>query len=412
MSQLDGEGEDSSEGFRHVEFKFPLLLIKTRRGRNLMDRLAGNRLTPALGNFYLYIMPVIAAAMIYLALFAIFRYLTTPALSQFVRSLGPQANLLLPGLNPYLPIVYGWIALLTAMIVHEASHGIMARRQGFMVKDSGLIFLLFIPIGAFVELDEEELKRASPGTAGRILAAGAGSNFVVAAVSLLLMLLVVSTYIPVSAPSGIAVVTVEPNSPTYLAGLRAGDILVALNSTTLNTTAQLSQFMASTHPGEVLTITYQHAGVMESSQLVLASNPNNRSIGYLGITPAENPSLVLKSFLAFSPLSISRYFVFPSLVASQVPFSQQMQMFYTSSLGVLAFPLTNLLFWMWFVNLNLALFNALPLGPFDGGVAFRHLLRAITHADWDSKIVRNTSNVVSVLMLFIVFALLTIPYLI
>jgi len=87
-------------------------------------------------------------------------------------------------------------------------------------------------------------------------------------------------------------------------------------------------------------------------------------------------------------------------------------MFYTSPLGILTFPLTNLLFWIWFVNLNLALFNALPLGPFDGGVAFRHLVRAITHADWDSKIVRNTSNIVTLLMAFIVIALLAIPYII
>jgi len=64
------------------------------------------------------------------------------------------------------------------------------------VKDSGLIFFLFIPIGAFVELDEEELKKASPSSAGRILAAGAGSNFAVAVLALILMLLIVSSYTP------------------------------------------------------------------------------------------------------------------------------------------------------------------------------------------------------------------------
>jgi membrane-associated protease RseP (regulator of RpoE activity) len=185
-----------------------------------------------------------------------------------------------------------------------------------------------------------------------------------------------------------------------------------LNSTNFNTISQLSEFMAKTHPGEILIMQYEHLNHIYTSQVNLAANPNNKTIGYLGITPSDNPSLVLKNFLSFSPLSISRYFVFPSLAAAQIPFSNAMQMFYTSPLGILTFPLTNLLFWIWFVNLNLALFNALPLGPFDGGVAFRHLVRAITHADWDSKIVRNTSNIVTLLMAFIVIALLAIPYII
>jgi len=404
--------KESGEEFRHVEFKFPLLLVKTRKGRGLMDKLSRSKITPAISSFYLYIMPVIAAAMIYLALFAIFRYITSPGLSQFVRGLGPQANILLPGINPYLPIVYGWIALWIGLIVHEGSHGVIARHQGFTVKDSGLIFFLFIPIGAFVELDEEELKKASPSSAGRILAAGAGSNFAVAVLALILMLLIVSSYTPIATSQGLGVLSVEANSPSYNAGLSAGDILISLNSTNFNTISQLSEFMAKTHPGEILIMQYEHLNHIYTSQVNLVANPNNKTIGYLGITPSDNPSLVLKNFLSFSPLSISRYFVFPSLAAAQIPFSNAMQMFYTSPLGILTFPLTNLLFWIWFVNLNLALFNALPLGPFDGGVAFRHLVRAITHADWDSKIVRNTSNIVTLLMVFIVIALLAIPYII
>jgi len=403
---------ESEDDFKHVEFKFPLLLVKTRRGRGLMDRLSRSKITPAIARFYLYIMPVIAAAMIYLALFAIFRYITSPGLSQFVRGLGPLANVLLPGLNPYLPIVYGWVALWVGLIVHEGSHGIVARYQGFLVKDSGLIFFLFIPIGAFVELDEEELKKASPILAGKILAAGAGSNFAVAVLALIFMLLIVSSYTPIASTQGVGVLSVEVNSPAYNAGLAPGDILIGLNSTQFNTISQLSQFMAKTHPGEVVVMEYQHSNHVYTSQVSLVANPNNQSIGYLGITPSDNPSLVLKNFLSFSPLSISRYFIFPSLVATQVPFSDNMQIYYTSPLGILTFPLTNLLFWIWFVNLNLALFNALPLGPFDGGVAFRHLVRAITHADWDSKVVRNTSNIVTLLMTFVVIALLTIPYII
>jgi membrane-associated protease RseP (regulator of RpoE activity) len=391
--------------------KLPFILLKTRRGLNLMDRLSRYRVTKPLSRFYLYLMPVIAAVMIYIALFAIVRYLSTPQLGAFVRGLGPLANLLLPGLNPYLPIVYGWVALWVGLVVHEASHGIMARMQGYTVKDSGLIFFLFVPIGAFVELDEEELKKASPGVAGRILAAGAGSNFLVAVISLALMLLVVSTYAPLSPYHGLGIVSVSPQTPASLAGLTPGDVLLSINGSTLYNTTQLAGFMQGTTPGETVQVSFWHQGRLLSSSVTLVPSPTEPAIGYLGVVPSDDPSSVVTNFLKVSPLSISRYFIFPSIVSSQVPFTSGMQVFYTSPLGAAAPVLANLFFWTWFINFNLALFNALPLGPFDGGVAFRHLLRAITHLDWDANLVRRTSTIVTALMAFIVLTLISLPYL-
>lgn len=400
---------EEPEEFKHVEVHFPLILIKTKKGLNAMDRVSKSRLTRPLSNFYLYIMPIIAAVMIFIALFAITRYLYNPQLGSVVRGLGITANILIPGLNPYLPIVYGWIALFTGLIVHEASHGIVARANGFTVKDSGLIFFLFVPIGAFVELDEEELKVAKPGVAGRILAAGAGSNILTAVISLTLMLVLVASMTPVPG-HGLGVVSVVPGSPAYLAGLKSGDILVSLNGTQFTTVSQLSTYMQNTTKGMVETFYYYDGGIPKSGTSVLVSNPSDPSIGFLGITPSDDPSLVLKNFLTVSPLSLSRYFIFPSLSPAQVPFTSQMSVFYSSPLGPLADVLANLFFWVWFVNFNVALFNALPLGPFDGGVAFRHLLRAISHAEWNDRTVARTSNIVTALMTVMVLMLIIVPW--
>jgi membrane-associated protease RseP (regulator of RpoE activity) len=395
--------------FRHVEVKLPFILIKTRRGLNLMDSLSRSRVTRPLSNFYLYIMPVIAAVMIFIALFAIQRYLYNPQLGTFVRGLGVTANLLIPGLNPYLPIVYGWIALFTGLIVHEASHGVVARANGFTVKDSGLIFFLILPIGAFVELDEEELKVARPGVAGRILAAGAGSNILTAIISLALMLAIVSSMTPV-AGHGLGVLSVVPGSPAAIAGLHPGDLLVSLNGTKFTTVDQLSSYMQNTTKGMTETFYYIDSGVLKTGTATLTQNPDEPNIGFLGITASDDPSLVLKNFLTISPLSISRYFFFPSLTPTQVPFTSQMSVFYSSPLGPAAVVFANLFFWIWFVNFNVALFNALPLGPFDGGVAFRHLLRAISHADWNDSFVARTSNIVTAIMAVMVLMLVIVPW--
>ena len=69
---------------------------------------------------------------------------------------------MLPGINPMLPIVYGWIAIVLAIVVHEGAHGVIARNVGLKVKSSGLLFFLIVPIGAFVDVDEEQIKKAKP----------------------------------------------------------------------------------------------------------------------------------------------------------------------------------------------------------------------------------------------------------
>jgi hypothetical protein len=55
----------------------------------------------------------------------------------------PRNILLIPGVNEYIPLVWGWIALFVTMFVHEFAHGILARVEGIRVKSMGLAFLPF-----------------------------------------------------------------------------------------------------------------------------------------------------------------------------------------------------------------------------------------------------------------------------
>ena len=53
------------------------------------------------------------------------------------------------------------------------------------------LLLLVIPIGAFVEIDEKELRETRARNSLRVLAAGSGINFIVAAVCFVLVLITV-----------------------------------------------------------------------------------------------------------------------------------------------------------------------------------------------------------------------------
>jgi hypothetical protein len=63
----------------------------------------------------------------------------------------PRNILLRPGLNEYIPFVWGWIALFVTMVVHEFAHGILSRVEGVRVKSMGIVTILVAPIAAFVE---------------------------------------------------------------------------------------------------------------------------------------------------------------------------------------------------------------------------------------------------------------------
>ena len=65
-------------------------------------------------------------------------------------AVSPKTMIGLPGLNPVIPLWYGILALVVAMVVHEFSHGILSRVADVKIKALGLLMFIF-PVGAFVE---------------------------------------------------------------------------------------------------------------------------------------------------------------------------------------------------------------------------------------------------------------------
>ena len=133
------------EEYKRVTFSYGVLMLRTRRGLALMDRFGKFRITKPLAWFMLYLWPVSAALILYVILkelSGLSCLRREPSSLGYVRTISPTANLLLPGLNPYVPIVYGWIAIVVAVVIHEASHGIVARSLGMRVKSAGIAVLL------------------------------------------------------------------------------------------------------------------------------------------------------------------------------------------------------------------------------------------------------------------------------
>ena len=100
---------------------------------------------------------------------------------------------LIPGVEipgvPITPPVHAWLSLFIILIIHEAMHGILARQQGIRVKSTGVLLLGFLPVGGFVEPDEQQLMRAEPRKQLRVYAAGPTANLAAFPLSIGLLIL-------------------------------------------------------------------------------------------------------------------------------------------------------------------------------------------------------------------------------
>ncbi|MBW2968421.1 hypothetical protein KY362_08125, partial [Candidatus Woesearchaeota archaeon] len=113
-----------------------LAMYRTKIGLNFMDRIG--RKHAELIKFIGYI--GIGAG--YLGLFFIVGFLIKSMIDIFrVPDAQAAVSVILPGVHVpgsplYIPLISGWIALFIVILVHESSHGIVARAHGLKIKSS------------------------------------------------------------------------------------------------------------------------------------------------------------------------------------------------------------------------------------------------------------------------------------
>ena len=72
-------------------------------------------------------MPVITIVALAMLVTNIYIIVSSADVRDSAKKIGPQANLLLPGINPFLPVSYTLAALIISVFIHEAGHGVVAR---------------------------------------------------------------------------------------------------------------------------------------------------------------------------------------------------------------------------------------------------------------------------------------------
>jgi membrane-associated protease RseP (regulator of RpoE activity) len=409
VDSLTEDAEVKDAGQRRVEFKFPIVTVRTQLFSGVFDKLGGLRVSRLVSWVALVIGPVVAGIGLYMICSGLLALLWNPAVGDVAREAGPGAYLLLPGINPFLPFLYGWLAIICAIVVHEGAHGVIARSLGLKVKSSGLLFFLFVPIGAFVDVDEEQIKKASARVSSRVMAAGVGANVVVAAVCLIGVLVIVGGLTPVI--DGVYVYDVVQGMPAEAAGLLPKDVLVSVDNVRINSTADLGSLLDNRTAGDIVQVTVARGEMWQNefSTVVNLTVSENRTV--MGVSVGDLMTEErLKNYQTLTLGKLPMYLVPPALASGLVPFSDSLASFYTHWLGPQWHVLANVLFWVWFVNVNVAVFNALPIYPMDGGRMFNIALKRIIRRRDGEKLISAITTAVTAALIFVLLMIILIPF--
>ncbi|MEM0022820.1 MAG: site-2 protease family protein [Archaeoglobaceae archaeon] len=417
----------------------PILMLRTKRGLELVEKISKARI---LWKFLTNLgIPMLFFAMFFMLLLVIFAdivmILSPPQPSELT---SPQASLLIPGINPFIPLVWGFIGLVIAIVVHEMAHAILCRVEGIKVKALGLILALF-PIGAFAEPDETELldKKTKRISKIRIFSAGVTGNFLVAFIAFAVFFHFLQFLNPVPvvvddngafvakvlAVNGekagdlsklikvneLNLITLENSSgrytvevygvwgvkvtglyrednkvyPAELAGIKSGSLITKVDGKEVRSLEDFRKEMGKRKPGQEVEIEVYDptSNSFETFRLILAENNGRAFIGvYLanfecvGGVNFFNSAHIVSS-LSQIPSQLKDPVMWLLLISIPFQFRGFMGLESFFDNEIYIFWVLNALYWTAWINFYVALFNSLPASPLDGGRVFQETLSAI-----------------------------------
>jgi len=232
----------------------PLLMLRTTGGKRLIDRLAKPK------RFWLSFATVAKVICLLVGIFIMALLVWEATIVNQIpadRAPSPQMILGIPGINPVIPVVYGIIGLVVGIVVHEFAHGILTRVGNLKVKTLGVV-LLIVPLGAFVEPDEEDIVKTDRKRRMNIYAAGPAMNIVVAAIcAMLFCVAFMGSVTPVR--ENPVVTGVGSNSPASVAGLNFASQITEINGASIRSLTDFTNLSAPT-PGQMVSVSYYYSG--------------------------------------------------------------------------------------------------------------------------------------------------------
>ncbi len=398
----------------HIVFYGPIMAIKSMKV-SFFDRFARFstflRLYASFGVVMVVIISIGMTVLLFLSLQYTFAVRPPPT-----GIYAPQNILLIPGINEYIPSTIAvWLAFVITIAIHEFGHGILSRVENIAVKSVGAL-LLVVPIGFFVEPDEEDLNRTKGMRKIRMFGAGITNNIVIGVICFLVMILLMGLVVPVAGP---VIGGVYQNYSAEQAGVPAYSVIQAVNGIPVQTPGDVSALLNATRPGDAITLSVLHDGVAETYTLTLTEWPEGlpaRESGFMGISYYDGHLILDTIGDSISPFGFLRFLTVPfdlsgfgnplRILALETPAQQFYVVPFAGFWGIIHF-----LFWCGWINISVGIFNAIPMVPLDGGYILKEgVERAFERRGW-LRFAPAVTTAVSTLMVVILLSLIMLPYL-
>lgn len=311
-----------------------IAMYRTKVGLKLMDKIGRKHpdFVKILGYIGMGAGYIGMCVIMFLLLKNMVSLLTVPTAQSAVSLVIPGVKI--PGSQIMIPLITGWLALFIVIVVHEFSHGVVARAHALKVKSSGIFFLGPL-MGAFVEPDEKDLRKSKDVTQYSVYAAGPFSNMLLA---LLCIFLLTYVFAPITGAmvqeTGVTIADVTAGMPAQAAGMTAGMVVTAIDDVNVTNYPDFSKALTRARPGDTLNVVANGT----TYQIVAAPSPNDPEQGYLG---------VMASSKAASELTNPS--IWYKILYKIIEWLNEL------------FAVTGIL------SLGIGLANLLPLGPVDGG---------------------------------------------
>ena len=323
-----------------------------------------------------------------------------------------------------ITIISSIIIFLLVILIHEFGHFIVAKMNGvsvlefsigmgpklFQRKSNGTLYSLrVLPVGGYCQLEGEDEENDSPNSLNnqsplvrlKVILAGAIMNFILAFILLILLMSVSRVSTEVSG--------VIKDSPAYSSGIQTGDQIVSINGENVSDGEELLKSIKESQ-GDL------NIGVIRDSQSKnikvtprLENNIRKIGVNFQEEYNIKNFSIVKgfkKGLITFLNLTGMLYKFLGMLITGQLglggvsgPVGVVKEIGNAAKTGV-----ANLIFLLAYININLGVFNLLPIPALDGGRAIFILIEMI----FGKKISQGKEGYIHMVGLILLLALIAI----
>lgn len=323
-----------------------------------------------------------------------------------------------------ITIISSIIIFLLVILIHEFGHFIVAKMNGvsvlefsvgmgpklFQKESNGTLYSLrLLPVGGYCQLEGEDEENDSPNSLNnqsplvrlKVILAGAIMNFILAFILLILLMSVSRVSTEVSG--------VLEDSPAYSSGIQTGDKIVSINGKNISDGEELLQSIKESQ-GDL------DIGVIRDSQSRnikvtprLENNVRKIGVNFQEEYDIKNFSLIKgfkKGVITFLNLTGMLYKFLGMLITGQLglggfsgPVGVVKEIGNAAKTGV-----ANLIFLLAYININLGVFNLLPIPALDGGRAIFILIEMI----FGKKISQEKEGYIHMVGLILLLALIAV----